>query len=392
MTNIDSIKIANKQFKGNLVNLPLLKQTNIQTVSKKKLTEEMLIDYIINNNISTGTFMRNESITTELKALSMYESKIIDYLPLNLNGIFNKHKNNMTRMGVTKNVYGSKQNYSLLCSVLLCILPKYLDTEIMYINKTLELLKNFVNSELSKIYKSKKVEHNIIKIITELKDFNNYTTLTEIISYFFLINIVILDIKNDKLILMKNYNIYKKTVMLLSVDMINFESIFYNENKILENFESIFGIDVVNDDYDISLFLPKIKKVKKSIINVIPNKIEQPADIKKSYVVTEEETNISDIDDSEVKVKEEVKEEVKVKIEIKIPETINKSELEKNNIAKILSTRSDADIKYGNLEFLQNLASSVNIDILSKEMTKFGKKKIKTKMQLINDILSKKNN
>lgn len=180
----------------------------------------------------------------ENKQLNINDSEEITNLPLNLSNIFKDCL--LIKIGVLNNIKHLKSNISILSSILTCLHNSFNSKQIAeqssYINYIYgKLNKSFSNNQdIINNYKQYSWTKNTVE--KDLKDFNVNSITLKIISDYFHVNIFVLNFADDNLSYIGGHCFvpFKKNIFLSYLDDI-FNPIFFNEDKFLCNGSTIIN-------------------------------------------------------------------------------------------------------------------------------------------------------
>jgi hypothetical protein len=372
----------------------LNKNKNIQLSPKekntncKKISISDLIEFI-RKNINTinkiGSINlddvysepKSSSEKNTLEQLEFQDMKKVNYLPENLNKLFDCENIKFIHCGVLKNI--NEQNVSFYSSIFSCLKQTFIS---QFINSQTNFILTFLKRICSEIkgrqynkkYKLYKIEicNNISKNIIDDK-------VIKFISDFLHINIFILDIANDVLLFYDECFIpYKKSIFLIKYDKVNFEPIFSEHTKfftisdslikdIVLNKITVKNLNIVQEDLS---FYSGVKEIVKENI-----KEETKNEVKKinayDEIVSETETGelpIITMDESKTKDDYEWINDLNYE-----PSNDSDSDCEESEITKVNPNTKISE--------LRKIAKKLNISIEIKD-------KKKSKKQLLTEINS----
>ena len=326
--------------------------------------------------------------------------------------IIDPYYNNLFRHGI-KNLYCDSHqthNISLYNSILHCIIPNFLqileDDKIKFISTFMNILCKDITKETKKKRKGCKyiltsnynfdnLNINKKQLFKDIHGYKNTTDIILAISTYFSINIIIFN--NDQQNIYVAYsedhlNIYKITI-LLSLTHGYYEPMFFNNNKVQQHNSKIIQL-LLNNEKIIRLCKDQNNKVTIGPedlnfyslhsspiddINIKSNNNKQKPNTKQDTVqIKNEYTELHDnecVDDGDNLTVTEL-------------HVTNDDELIKNKIFCKQTEEAPKTVPislYLKLGELQNIATNHNIDITN-GVTKSGKKKMKTKKQLYDEI------
>jgi hypothetical protein len=407
---------------------------------QKKISTEDLINFIKLNILSSKT-SKNEDTEYDIKLndktqnllesdslediipLQLNMTKDINNLPQYIDGILNKFYKNVSRIGVLK--YNEEKTLiSLYTSILTCIKDDFrilnLNLQQNYVKQLNFNLVSFVNNKFND-FKYKNFKWNKIDMIDKIKKYIVQKTTLKILSDYLHLNIFIVDIKNDKILIVDTFSTFKKCVILFLINGLNFEPIMYKESfcfdpttdiiqyfiKIKDDIETLISS---TDDDDLDKYITADREIKltlreKNILNLLkknnpvnlidPDKItNDPVDlIEVDKIIIDplilsdinSEKDINNIDECSIDNEVGIDNDLPVIDDISYDENNKNDKKEKkieieniNEINEILSTKqyNEKTIK---LAELQEDAKKLGVSLSHN-----GKKK--TKAQLITDI------
>lgn len=443
------ISVKNRQnsiTNDNIIQVPILKP--IGSNNGEKLTFESLLKFIENNkeyllnpiNNSDNEFEEDDQnfednilLTIdekkedkEMKMLGLGDVDKIDYISTNLKKIFHEDLN-LIRAGVLSNIPKLDNNVSFVSSIITCLISNFnmkpQSEQINYIKCVIEQVnKNFINFYTSEYKKLGWDKNTVFKDLQSLK--LNYKTL-KIYTDYFHVNIFLLNLKEDKLYFTNNIFIpFKKNLFLIQINENVFEPIFFNEKKFLQhnyeiintiinnnNLVSIFGNEGKDNKFMVQIeSLEKylsIKNIKMDFndklllrrMGLMKQETEENKENNTEKILIDSDVNNFEEDNEERQEDEEEDDDENCDL---ISETDNDNNNNKYNQTKVAEKTifykkvdeqqiSKQEIKYNKKELeqkkiddIKNIATKLNISL--KQSIK-GKEKLKTKSQLIDEIL-----
>jgi hypothetical protein len=344
--------------------------------AKKRLTLDNLIDYIKSNIININNLDNlNEDICTEnsdsensIVPLKQNMIKLISFLPNNLQTLLNNFLPDMTRIGVL--FENDNYNNSLFISILSCLKDDFIlcteQTKKFYVE---ELQNNLINDIRSKKCKKKQRLENE-KIIDNIKNYKINTVIFKLLSNFFNINLIILDIITDEIYCITKINKFKNSIVILMIDENNYEPIFYNNEKIY-NYENKLIKFLYDNSHNIQvLFNEEEINNNMNVNEIIENNVDG---LNKITECSEANDNdFPDLSDDENKDKNIYN------LTTEISETVISNDI----IKKLKKKKYNDKLK---LKELQEDAILLKIQVVESSL-KSNKPKNKTKKKLISEI------
>ena len=369
------------------------------TSINKKVSLSRLIDYIVSfADVSVDIKNENDVIfknstttknTLKFELLKCGTTKNINDFPEKLKKIFDPFIKECNRCGTTQTVSTSKNeneiNLSLYYSILFCLLPEFRKfnekQQAAYVTKLRDKLIIYASSD--DIFKKNNYEElewskkDVIKMLTQYK---SNKVVIKLMADYFNLNIFILNINEDRLYVMSSndsYDLFRSTIFLSYYEE-NFEIIGYQNYFILNN-ESEPIKKLINVDKKIILLLSSsLKQTNNLTFNVkfddLTKYLPEKKDDSDQIIMTQEEDTENDQENDYGEIYPTDTE--------KSMFTTNDVVQASNKIVFKISTKTK-------LDELQAIAKKLGIQI-EKEDNKTGKKKQKTRNELITEIDSNK--
>lgn len=224
-----------------------IKNTNRNTNMSKRITLDCLIDFIKKNYRPT----EDKKIFKDdiLQPLEQKQVSLVINLSDNLNSIFCNFVADFTRIGVIYSIMpgdivftkiSTQINISLLSSVLSCVVDDFIEksegVQKIYVRRLISNMEVFIgDSQKYKDNKYKELGWTKKTMQDEIKQHNfNSNIALKIISDMFHVNILVLNISQDKIITPNKYHNTKKSIMLILHDDLYFEPIIWKLNRLID--------------------------------------------------------------------------------------------------------------------------------------------------------------
>lgn len=342
---------------------------NSTMLSKKRVTLNRLISYIesftdtntTSENAMDNVFKNAIKSNDEFKfeTLKFGDSRNINDFPDKLKKIFDPFLKDFRRIGTRHTIDDNITNTSLYYSVLLCMLPELqkmtLAEQSAFVTKFRDKLIIYMsNEDMGKLKKD---------IMTSMIQFKSNKFVIKLISDYFRINIFILNIIDDKPYVMSNvdsYDLFQPNIFLVHHNE-TFEPLSYRGTFILKH---------------TSEPIKKLVNVDKALITLMNDKKDYPFSIK-----------LQDITKHQPAIKQPIVKEEVCEVQNEYEE-VYPTESDTNVFIKDVEEKSNITFKLSpkmKLDELQNIAQKLKIT-LDKGLDKNGKKKSKTKGELIDEI------
>lgn len=415
-------------------NVPLLRQFG----SSNKITYDNLLkfindnkEYILNphnddsinnsnNNFLDNNFAGNANLRN---ILDIGETEKINYLPLNVDKILHLNNSSLLRTGVIESIKDTQINVSVISCILTCLSSNFLSKspaeQTTYISYVFNKINGYFTNNFEQEYKNfgwKKME-----VSKDLQNIISHKFL-KICADFFHVNLFILNCNDDIISYIGNTFIpYKKNIFLFDLGDHSYQPLFFNDSKYLQYnsyyIQNIISnsdfINVINMDnkynspikFEISIeslekylsekeikltfkdkmLLKKMNYNKNDKTDIEKNDtdINDYEEINDNNVDSIEIENISDIDsindnsvNSDTESDESENDETD-DIITKSPTSISSVKNKEKYNKKLLDSKK--------IDELKNIATQLNI---THKINVNGKEKLKTKKQLVDDILN----
>jgi len=360
---------------------------------EKKLTLNKLISYVLSIEYKDNDILSEPIINNDISFSLIDLKNQITNNKQNITNIGNKLKEildpfykNINRIGTIHYFPNSKLNISLFYTILAGVYENYLKLSIEGRLEIIEFLnKKLINdiTELYETYEYEKLEWTIKDIKESLIKYKNDKILLRLLSDYFNINIILLNVNEDKLYAIygeENYNQYKPTILTTLFNEC-YEILEYN-NKLIWYYNTEP--------------LKKIITVEKLKIHIYNYNLNDPTELNfkiGSEDLTKYLPDIQDIPENIQNINEVYEIEKKENDDIIVEDTIVDSEI------TLESTKNEEDIFYKYkknkiserdfniiknpktlLSIVQEYAEKYNINILKENSKK------KTKKELIDEL------
>ncbi|CAH6421391.1 Hypothetical protein KVN_LOCUS247 [uncultured virus] len=374
----------------------------------KRVTLDRLISFVTDNcthnqNDKDTTFdiLSNNNLIDKLnyKLLKCGESKNINDLPENLKAIFDPFIKEIKRFGVLHKLKNKDINVSLFFSILFCLDDTFSENtieeqEYKILKLRDKLLLDLSSKDLFNNFNYKQNGWKNKDLRDAIKDFKNNKMILRYLSDYFNINIMLLNINEDKIYSIYGgeiFNIFKVNIFLVFYEE-TFEPLIFNEKKQwlydFEPFKKLINVDklkILQFDTDFSdNKVIKVFQVGKENLDIYLDQFTK-------------------IDDKEIKIPVDDKnDETLISTTNVLPNILYQNSVEEINISNINekdifyknsdkvnnSVIDDLDDELNHLDFykmnkLEELCKKYNISLYQKGI---GKNKKKTKNQLIDEL------
>ena len=386
-------------------------------------------------------------VPDKIEPLAFQDTSELNNLPKKLMELFSSYSNSLIRIGVLSQYSRSKKilNLSPISSILSCLIGNFInkheDDQNSYIKIIHDyLVKNIFNKSFEQFgYKKFKWDQN--KFYQDIVSLNFSYKLVRFIADIFHINIFILNIQNDNLEYCGSMPFvpYKKNIFLLLHSNDILEPVFFKESKYLSHNSPLITHLIANptkvkcvnfndakpelqtpfavDDESLNKYIPKTNTklsykekmlgLKMGIFNIEQKKkeIDHNASEINGFTEADVEQNndqISDLEEDDEPTHSNKNEPSSSKnTKIILSGTSDKNKIQDNIKSDIKTNKSDSDkesqknTKYNSKELgskkiaeIQEIAKKLDIP-LNHGVTKTGKPKSRTKIELIAAILQK---
>jgi hypothetical protein len=216
--------------------------------SKKRITINDLINFLSTtpeeNSVDDTLFTKSDQPLKEIrksnyidtnifKTLKYTEKKSLIDFPKKIKHIFDPFITEMERHGIKKQL-GTETNLSLFFSILYCIMPEYKtfdkELQLLYIKKLRDKLTVLVMNNFT----YKHFGWNKKDLLLSLSEFKTNKMILKLITDYFNINIILLNISEDKIYIVsadEGYNMFRQNIIVTFFES-TFEPIFHSESGI----------------------------------------------------------------------------------------------------------------------------------------------------------------
>ena len=375
--------------------------------SRKLITNTTLIKYILQQN--KIAYNSDDIEDHKFEKLKEKDTQSLNYLHSPFGNMFNNIDDNYYRLGMLHQlkINGKKINVSLYCSILTItidmFLEKTLDQKIVFLTQFInKLLYDVNNLSLFKKFNYRSMRWKKKQLFNSIKLCDNTDILLQFLSDYFDINIFVFDLDIARINVIyteEKMNRFKKNIFLIHYNNI-FEPIYHNKNNIFDYKSYLFNFLITKkkkllNALDINYLSNKIIKTfliekypkKKQDDGILDSNIDDfnidentPIVFNNDYDELSEEgnqTNDYDLNDS-------IDTEIDVNKQDDSTDIFYKKE---NIIKKQINIKLSSITLKMSLKELQNIASSLKINLGTGKFTQKGKEKLKTKSILYNEII-----